>query len=127
MPHNLSDDQILATRADFEGKIALNAVDAVTEPILVGDHTKAFIDLNPNTGSYSGTAWTVDLEHSLTLTKDADGKSLANFVAFETAAQLTNSARTKRFSVTGSGWIRLRLSTAISLGDPFCKAIIRLR
>lgn len=108
--------------------INLHSKDDVTKAIEVGNATKVSVQIVADIATYTDTSWTVDLEWSLAVGNDEQGRSIEDFRAFSTAVQLNSTTPAlRKKSCTGAGHLRLRTSVAgTTKPDPHARAILRL-
>lgn len=108
--------------------INLGGKDDVTKAIPVGEATKISVQIVADTVTYTDTSWTVDLEWSLAVGKDDQGRDIEDFRAFSTAIQFTSTTPAlRKKSVTNAGYIRLRTSTAgTTKPDPHARVVMVL-
>ena len=98
----------------------LNLTDAnsTTPPLAIPPGAaKLSIDINDGS-SYTWGSAVVEMQFSLSIELDEDGTDLTNWQAFNTAVTFTSSVKARRaVSVTGYGWVRLKVSTSASAAD----------
>ena len=98
----------------------LNMTDtaSTTAPIQVPPGAaKLSIDINDGSSFTWGSA-TIDLQFSLSIDQDDVGTDLTNWANVSPAVQFTSTVKARRaVSVTGYGWVRLKVSTAASAAD----------
>ena len=98
----------------------LNMTDtaSTTAPIQVPlGAAKLSIDINDGSSFTWGTA-TIDLQFSLSIEQDDTGQDLTNWQNVSPAVQFVTGTRSRRaVSVTGMGWVRLKVTTAVSTAD----------
>jgi len=98
----------------------LNMTDtaSTTAPIQVPPGAaKLSIDINDGSSFTWGTA-TIDLQFSLSIDQDETGQDLTNWQNTSPRVTFVTGTRSRRaVSVTGYGWVRLKVSTAASAAD----------
>ena len=103
---------------DHSYRINLTDTNSSTPPIRVPrGAAKLSIDINDASGFTWGLA-VVDLQFSLSIDEDEIGTDLTNWQNVVPAVQFVTGTRFQRaISVTGYGWVRLRVTTAASAAD----------
>ena len=100
---------------------------STTPPIVVPDGiaAKLTIDINDSSATTWGSA-VVDLQFSAVVGHDSDGTLLDNWQNFNPVVQFTSTTKARRsIGVTGSGNVRLHVSTAASAADKQAMVTIR--
>lgn len=99
-------------------RINLTDPSSTTPPLSIPPGAaKLSIDINDGS-SYTWGSAVVDMQFSLSMELDEDGTDLTNWQDFPTAVQFTSSVKARRaISVTGYGWVRLKVSTSASAAD----------
>ncbi len=91
-------------------RLNLTDPNSTTPPLAIPPGAaKLSIDINDGSGTWGSAV--VDMQFSLS-TEVVDGTDLTNWQNFPTAVQFTSSVKARRaVSVTGYGWVRLRVTT----------------
>ena len=99
-------------------RLNLTDTNSTTAPIEVPvGAAKVSIDINDGSSFTWGNA-VADLQYSLSVLLDEDGTDLTNWQAFSPVIQFTSTTKARRaIGVTGTGWIRLKCTTAVSTAD----------
>ena len=99
-------------------RLNMTDTNSTTAPIRVPPGAaKLSIDINDGS-SFTWGAATIDLQFSLSIEQDDTGTDLTNWQNVSPAVQFVTGTRSRRaVSVTGMGWVRLKVTTAVTTGD----------
>ncbi len=99
-------------------RLNLTDPNSTTPPLAIPPGAaKLSVDIN-DSSSYTWGSAVVDMQFSLSIERDEDGVDLTNWQNFPVAVQYTTSVKARRaVSVTGYGWVRLRVTTPDSGAD----------
>jgi hypothetical protein len=115
----------IVTPAALVRRLPLNAPDARTAaiPVPLGLH-RAAIDVQDGN---AGSAWSVELEFTLTQGTDEDHRDLTSWHSFSPAITIDAAIPVlSNIPIAGAGWLSVKVATADPLADPRANVVILL-